>query len=128
VIPWWYVGGAVFTLVLTVLLSDVVSLPAAGAAVLAPYIFIEIMQRRAHTARRDSDRLEQRTGKTAAKKREPIAAGLILSVVLGAGLIVGFRQSEPPNWTAAIVGLVMVGIPLIVIVVVLVRSRGASPA
>lgn len=47
------------------------------------------------------------------------------SGALGIGLIVGFRQSEPPNWTAAAVGLVMVGIPLVVVAVSMVRRRAA---
>ncbi|MFD3444584.1 hypothetical protein ACFDTO_08300 [Microbacteriaceae bacterium 4G12] len=128
VIPWWYVGGAVVTLVVPVLLAGIVDFPAAAAAVWAPYIGIEIIQRRATAGRRDSDSADPQASRFASRWREPLGAALMTLAILGAGLIVGFRQSEPPNWTAATVGIVMVSVPLIVIAVALVRRRGTPPA
>ena len=124
-IPWWYVGGAVVTFAVSVLLSDIVTLPAATAVVWGPFIGLEIYDRRRSGAETDDSSGEPTT---APPRRERMAAALMTAVALGTGLLVGFRLNEPPNWTAAIVGLVLLAIPLIVIGLALVRRRGAPPA
>jgi hypothetical protein len=127
VIPWWYLGGAVVTLVVGVFLHDSLNVSTSPVLMWGPMIGMEVRQRRLAT---ETDQNRRRAPGARPQRAEAIFAGLFTSLALGVGILLGFLFSlddaEPVDATAAVTGTVLVLIPLIVVAAILARRRSTS--
>ncbi|WP_150307750.1 hypothetical protein [Planctomonas psychrotolerans] len=113
-IPWWYVAGAILSIVVSIALSDVLNTTSSTALMWGPIIGIEIRERHLAANHRlpptSSEPQEPRRDSTP-RWLEPTVATLLTSLTLGVGSILGstlFFRDGPPDWPAATVGGVLV--------------------
>ncbi len=126
-IPWWYVGGAVVTLVVGVFLHDSLNVSTSPVLMWGPMIGMEVRQRRLAAK---TDQTSRRSPAAMPQRAEAIFAGLFTSLALGVGILLGFLFSlddaRPGDGRAAVAGTVLVLIPLIVVAGILARRRMTS--
>jgi hypothetical protein len=135
-IPWWYVGGFVVTLVVNVFLSHWLHASSSSVMVWGAIIGTEFRHRRLAARAAESSSGDAPThppAKAPTRHRaEAIAAMLITAFTLGLGLVLGFvvHFGDGPRVAPgpAIVGAVMMLVPLIVAGIVILRRRKTSPA
>lgn len=132
-IPWWYVGGFVFTIIVNAFLSDWLHASTSSAAVWGAILGMEFLDRRSAARAAESsqgDEPAQRPTGARNWRREAIATALITSLALGLGLVLGFvvHFGDGPRVAPgpAAVGALMMFVPLVVLAVVAIRVKSAG--